>query len=165
MIATRIASAVLLGVSLIALAACGQDTDTTAPAATAVAATPAAATSPAAPATSAAAVAAKADKEVCEDATKAAESLKKAVLVLAQSGNEIAPADAKALLTDFANNLTKAGEGADGKVATAIKANADAARKAAAAKDPLTAADTAESAKAGKDLNAACKAAGVKTTF
>jgi hypothetical protein len=162
-IAIRVASAVLIGLSMIGLAACGDDTETTASTATTTA--PAAATTAAAEATTEAAVAGKADKEICEQASKASDSFKKAVVVLARSGNDIAPADAKLLLTDFAKNLNKAAEGSDSKVATALKANADLALEAAAAKNPVEAADTPESAKAGKDLNAACKAAGVTTTF
>jgi hypothetical protein len=161
--AIRLASAVLAGVSLMTLTACGDATDTAAPAATT--ATVPAATTPAVEATTAPPAEAKADKEVCEDAHKAAESLKKATVVLARSGTEISAADAKAMLTDFANSLAKATEGGDPKLTAAVRANVDAALAAAAAPDPMTSADTPEAAKAGKDLNALCKAAGVKTAF
>ena len=145
---------------MMGLAACGEGTDTAAPAAE----TTTAPATTAAEATTAAPAAGTADKAVCEQAEKAAKAFKKAVIVLAQSG-EIAATDAKAMLTDFANGLTKVAEGADGEVATAVKANADAARKAAGAKDPVEASDSPEAAKAGKELNAACKAAGVTTNF
>ncbi|MEU4689058.1 hypothetical protein [Actinoplanes sp. NPDC023714] len=171
MINTRIASAVLAGVFLLGLTACGSDseTETAAPAAT----TAAEATTAAAEATSAAADPAttaasggNADTVTCEQANKAAESFKKAVLTLAQSGAaEISPADAKAMLEDFATQLTKATEGASPELAAAVKANADAATKAAAAKDPGSAMDSPENVKAGQELNAACKAAGVETNF
>ncbi|GIM91772.1 hypothetical protein Ato02nite_035650 [Paractinoplanes toevensis] len=148
------------------LTACGTATETAAPAATTAAAAAETTAAPAAAETTAApAAAGSTDKEICEQANKASESFKKAVLVFAQTVDEIPAADAKLMLTDFAKSLTKAAEGADGAVATAVKANADAALEAAAAKHPVEAADSAEAAKAGKDLNAACKAAGVTTNF
>ncbi|RAK29786.1 hypothetical protein B0I29_117112 [Actinoplanes lutulentus] len=145
------------------LAACGYEaaTEVAAPATTATAA----ATTPAAEPT-ATAIASKTDKELCEEANKAADSFKKAILVLAQSGaSEIAPADAKAMLEDFAAQLTTASEGADSEVATAIKAQAAASEKAAQAKDPASALDSAETTNASKQINAGCKKAGVTTNF
>ncbi|BBH67797.1 hypothetical protein ACTI_44820 [Actinoplanes sp. OR16] len=64
------------------------------------------------------------------------------------------------MLTDFADDLTKASEGASPEMTAALKANIDAALDAAKDKDPGTALDTPETAKAGKELNALCKAPG-----
>ncbi|WP_433832810.1 hypothetical protein ACQP2E_17115 [Actinoplanes sp. CA-015351] len=161
----RLASVVLLGVSLMGLAACGDE------AATEVAAPAAATTASATAATSAAeptatAVASKTDKELCEEANKAVDAFKTAILTLAQSGaEEIAPADAKAMLEDFAAKLTTATEGADSEIATAIKAQIAASEKAAKAADPAAALDSEETAKSSKEINAGCKKAGVTTNF
>ncbi|GIF26584.1 hypothetical protein BJ973_001028 [Actinoplanes tereljensis] len=142
------------------ISACGDDADTAAGTSTT---TVASAAAPAAEATTAAA-AGVSDKELCEQANKAADSFKKAALTLAAAG-DIPVTDAKAMLTDFASTLTKLADSGDGAVATALKANADAALQAAGEPNPVEAADTPESEKAGKDLNAACKAAGVTTVF
>ncbi|MEU4560218.1 hypothetical protein AB0F72_17700 [Actinoplanes sp. NPDC023936] len=162
MIAIRVASAVLAGVSMMSLAACGEETETAAATATTTATASAAATEAAA----SAAPARNADTVTCEQAERAVKSFKNALLSLAQSGvTEISPTDAKAMLIDLADDLTKASEGASDEVAAALKANIDAALKASNDKDPATAIDSPETAKAGKDLNALCKAAGVETTF
>ncbi|MEU8241058.1 hypothetical protein AB0C07_22670 [Actinoplanes missouriensis] len=164
MIAIRVASAVLAGVSLMTLAACGDDSEPAAPAAT-TATTPSA-TTVTADAAASAAPARNADTVTCEQAERAVKSFKNAILTLAQSGvTELSPVDAKAMLTDFADDLTKASEGAGPEMTAALKANIDAALTAAKDKDPGTALDSPETAKAGKELNALCKAAGVETTF
>ncbi|SDS67786.1 hypothetical protein [Actinoplanes derwentensis] len=161
----RFATAVLAGVSLLGLTACGDDE------ATSSAATPAApaATSAqaATPEATSVAAAEPADKVICEDAAKASDSFKKALLTLAQAGGngEIAPADAKLMLTDFGKHLTEAVAGSTTEVGKNAQIIADDATKAAAAADPISAVGAPESVKAGTALNAACKAAGVKTNF
>ncbi|MEV0900579.1 hypothetical protein [Actinoplanes sp. NPDC049802] len=162
MIAVRIATAVLAGVSLMGLAACGDDKATTAAEPPKPAATTAAEAQP----TAEAAEAAPADKVICEDAAEAATSFKKALMtIMKTTGGDIPKKDAAVLLSEYAANLEKAAGSSDTAVAVALKANAAAAATAAGAADPATAADTPESAKASKDFNAACKAAGVKTNL
>ncbi|MBW6433691.1 hypothetical protein KZ829_08035 [Actinoplanes hulinensis] len=159
----RIATAVLAGVSMMGLAACGDDKAATT---TAEPAKPAATSALPEAEAAAPAAAAPADKVICEDANKAAESFKKALLtIMSTTGGDVPKKDAALMLSDFAANLEKAAEGSDTAVATALKTNAAEAAKAAKADDPVNAADTPESAKAAKEFNAACKAVGVKTNL
>ncbi|MDI6104727.1 hypothetical protein QLQ12_39670 [Actinoplanes sp. NEAU-A12] len=160
MISVRVATAVLAGVSLWGLAACGEEktATTTAPVATSPAAKPAASTA----ATTAPAAKAGSDKELCQAADKAEKDMKAAMLTITQTtGGELSAADAKAMLTGFSKSLTTAAAGSDSKVAKIMTTIGAQAAKAAAAKDPGTAADTPEAEKSGKELIAACKAAGV----
>ncbi|WP_204294454.1 hypothetical protein [Actinoplanes campanulatus] len=160
----RIATAVLAGVSMMGLAACGDDKAATT---TAEPAKPAATSAlPEAEAATAPAAAAPADKVICEDANKASESFKKALLtIMKATGGDVPKKDAALMLSSFAADLEKAAEGSDTAVATALKTNAAEAAKAAKADDPVNAADTPEAAKAAKEFNAACKAVGVKTNL
>ncbi|WP_433789558.1 hypothetical protein [Actinoplanes sp. CA-252034] len=164
MISKRILTAVLAGVSALSLAACSEEAPATStkPAAT-TAAAPAATTEAAAPP----AAAGLSDKEICESVNKVTDSMKTAMMTIAQAtqGGDIPVADQKAILTDMAKQLDKAVEGSDTEVAKAVKLISSQATEAAAAKDPTAALDNPESDKSGKALNAACKKAGVTTQF
>jgi hypothetical protein len=162
-ITTRILTAVLAGVSVLSLAACSEEAPATS--AQPPAATTAAAPAATAEATTPPAAAGSSDKEICEAANKANESLKKAMTTLFQTTGDISAADQKAMLTDLAKQLDKAAEGSDTAVAKAVRLISSQATEAAAAKDPTTALDTPESEKSGKALNAACKKAGVTTRY
>ncbi|MEV4274625.1 hypothetical protein [Actinoplanes xinjiangensis] len=164
MITTRILTAVLAGVSVLSLAACSEETPTTSaqPPAATTAAAPAATTAATTPPPAAAGAS---DKEICEAANKANESLKKAMTTLFQTTGDISAADQKAMLTDLAKQLDKAAAGSDTEVAKAVQLISSQATEAAGAKDPTTALDTPESEKSGKALNAACKKAGVTTRY
>lgn len=79
-----------------------------------------------------------------------------------QSAGEPSPAVVKKILNGFAEEMTAlAAAGGDSKAATASKRVGAEASKAAAAADPTEAADNAAFEKAGGQLAAACKAAGV----
>ncbi|WP_447140088.1 hypothetical protein [Micromonospora sp. LZ34] len=147
-----------------AVAACGgEDTATTA------GSTPSAAPSSAAAASSApassAATGGKSDKELCESAKKVGDEMKAALVAAMQAGDP-SPAVFKQILTDLDQKMTSlVSAGHDSKVATAIKLFGAEASKAAAAADPATAADNPAFEKAGADITAACKTAGVNVNF
>jgi hypothetical protein len=156
----RIITAVLAGVCVVSLAACSEEAATTTtaqPTATTAAATTEAAAPPAA--------AAPSDKEVCEGANKASESMKDAMTTIYQTTGDLKPADQQTILADMAKQLDKAAGTSETEVGKAVKLIASQATEAAAAKDPTAALDTPESTKAGKALNAACKKAGVTTQY
>ncbi|GAA1595362.1 hypothetical protein GCM10009828_020830 [Actinoplanes couchii] len=160
----RIATAVLAGVSLFGLTACGDEKATTG--GTEAAAPVASADAPKAEATTPAAAAAPEDKVVCEEANKAGESFSKAFIALAKTtGGEVAPADAKLMMADFAKGLTEAAGTSTTEVGKNVLIIAAETTKATEAADPASAIDSPESGKASKALNAACKSAGVKTNF
>jgi hypothetical protein len=161
MIQTRIASAVLGGVFLLSVAACGTDkTDSAAGSAPTNAAS-----APAPAETTAAAAAAPADdKAMCTAADKAAKAMTKEIVKLVGSGADPAPADYAKILNDMNAVLTATAKG-DGNVATAMKEVAAQSAKAATLPDPSAGAEDPAFEKAGKELTAACKAAGVKVNF
>ncbi|WP_406069412.1 hypothetical protein [Micromonospora sp. NBC_01638] len=166
---SRIATALLILAATTALTACGdQDTATTAgstpPAPTAAAATSADASPTAAPASSVA-TGAMSDKKLCETVKKASDEMKAEVLKAAMAG-EPSAADYKKILTELEQKLTTAAStGGDTKLVAALKEFGAQASKAAAAADPATAADNPAFEKAGKDITAACKAAGISVIF
>lgn len=171
MIPIRVASAALIGVSFLSLAACGGEESPTAaatqPAPTAASAT---ATQPAPTATSAAAepaAGARSDKEICTDAKKAGEASKKMVLDAAvkSGGADLTAADYKTFLTMMADQLTAAAGASDSKVGAAAKAVAAGATKAASSTDPATAMADPGFEKVGAELTAACKPTGVNPNF
>lgn len=152
---------------MMGLTACGDEEKSSSTASGAGATTAAA---PAAEATSAAAPAAAgpapADKELCTAAEKANAAFKDAALALIQkTGGEIPPAEAGKMLTDLAADLNEAAGSSTTKAGTTIKLIATQMTTAAGAADPITAGDTPEATKAGKEFNTACKAAGVTTRF
>ncbi|MGW1062821.1 hypothetical protein [Micromonospora rubida] len=105
------------------------------------------------------------DKKLCESAKKAGDDMKAQFVAAMQSGDP-SPAVFKKILTDLDEKLTTlAATGSDGKVATALKQFGVEASKAAAAADPADAADNPAFEKAGADITAACKAAGVSVNF
>lgn len=167
----RMSSAVLIGVSVLSLAACGGDetptaaAPTTAPAATTTATEaapdPAATSVAAAPAAGGAAT----DKQLCAAANKADKSMKAELIKAMQAGGEPDAAVFKKVLDGLAGQLNTAAAGSDSKVAVAMKDFAGRAGEAAAAADPVTASDTPAFEQSGKDLTAACKAAGVKVNY
>jgi hypothetical protein len=167
----RIASSLFLSACVLALAACGGADETTAgsaPAASATTAASAAAPTSAAPADSAGG--GTSDKELCESANKAGEKMKKDFIAAFQAsgGGELPPAaELKKVLTELNDELSAlAKSGAeDSKVVAALKTFGVEAAKAAKASDPATAADNPKFEKAGSDITAACKAAGVTVNF
>lgn len=147
-----------------ALAACGgEDAATPAGSAPSASVAPSSAAS-SAPAPSAAA-GGKSDKELCESAKVVGDDMKAALIAAMQSGDP-SPAVFKQILTDLDQKMTSlVSAGSDSKVATAIKQFGAEASKAAAAADPATAADNPAFEKAGADITAACKTAGVSVNF
>lgn len=166
---SRIATALLIFAATTALTACGDgDAATTAgstpSAPTSAAATSAAASPTAAPASSAA-TGAISDKKLCESVKKASDEMKAKVVKAAMAG-EPSAADYKKILMELEQKLTTAAStGGDTKVVVALKEFGAQASKAAAAADPATAADNPAFEKAGKDITAACKAAGISVIF
>jgi hypothetical protein len=159
MIKTRIASAVLSGVVLMTVAACGTDkTDSTAGAAPTNAAS-----APAAAETTPAAAPAD-DKAMCTEADKAAKAMTKSIVKLVATGADPAPADFAKILNEMKTVLTATAQG-DSKVATAMKELAAESAKAAALPDPAAATEEPAYQKANKEVTAACKAVGVKVNF
>jgi hypothetical protein len=152
-----------------ALTACGDDTTDTAGSASSVAppAASASAIASAAPSTPAADTAAgTTDKAICESANKAGETMKDEFVAALQSGKEPTPAALKKILTAFTDRMTAAtATASDSKVTAAVKQMGAEASKAAAAANPIEAADNPDFVKAGSDLTAACKAAGVTVNF
>ncbi|WP_133877553.1 hypothetical protein [Paractinoplanes brasiliensis] len=149
---TRVASAVLIGVSFLSLAACGSD-ETPTPAA------------PAPAATTAAAAAAPSDEAICTELDKVAKAMSKDLVAMLAAG-EPKPAEAKKVLTDVVAGLTKAAGSSDTEVGAATKELIARSSAAAAAADPMTAIEQdAQWEKAGTDINAACQKAGVTIKF
>jgi hypothetical protein len=158
----RVASAVLIGVSLLALTACGGDepTTTAAPA-------PVATTASSAPAAADPAAGGSSDKEICEAAKKAGQAMKTAVVDAFKAGAQPSPDAFKKILDDLDQQLTTLAAGAEGdsKVAAALKKISAEAAEAAKAADPVEAAAKSSFEKAGTDLTAACKAVGIDVNF
>lgn len=106
------------------------------------------------------------DKKLCEAAKKAGDEMKAEFVAAVTSGQEASPAVFKQILTDLDKKVTTvASAGGDGKVATALKNFGVEASKAAASANPAEAADNPAFEKAGADITAACKAAGVSVVF
>lgn len=151
----------LICASLLALAACaGEETATTA------GSVPSASTAPE-PTPSAAVDTTDGltDQKLCEAAKKAGDGMK-AELIASMKAGEPTAADYKKVLTGLNEKvIALASAGGDSKVADALKQIGAEATKAAAAADPATAADNPDFLKAGTDLTAACKAAGVAVIF
>jgi len=155
---------VLIGVSLLALTACGGDETpaASAPAATTAAADPAATTAAAEPA----GAPAPSDKKLCEDAEKAGKKMKTELIkVMSESQGEMPTAEVKKILAGLGDELAKVAAASDSAVGTAVKDFAAKSTEASSAADPVTASDNPAYEKSGKDLTAACKAAGVKVAF
>ncbi|MFC4019462.1 hypothetical protein ACFOW4_16175 [Micromonospora sp. GCM10011542] len=168
----RVFSTMLISASLMTLAACGgEDTTTTAgstPSATT--ASSAAASASSAPSASTGTTAAMSDKELCEAVEKAGNEMRPALAAAMQSalqsGEEPSPVVFKEILTGLEQKITKAvPAGANSEAATAVKRFAAEAAKAAAAKNPVDASENPAFEKAGADITAACKAAGVTVNF
>ena len=158
----RLVCAALTGVSLMSLAACGgADSPAAAPAPVAPAATSdAPAPSAAAPGGGSAA----GDKKLCEAAGKADKAMRGELVKVVQSG-KFDTASMQRILGGLADEMTAAAGEGDSKVATTMRQFAAQANEAAKAADPATAADNPAFEKTGKDLTAACKAAGVTLSF
>ncbi|MEU8301480.1 hypothetical protein AB0C04_29855 [Micromonospora sp. NPDC048909] len=85
---------------------------------------------------------------------------------MAMQSGEPSPADFKKILTEMGEQMaTFASAGGDSGVATAMSRFGAQASKAAAAADPVGAADNPAFEKAGADITAACRAAGVSVNF
>ncbi len=163
----RVASAVLIGVSLMTLTACSGD-DTPAAVATPPAAAPTGETADPAATTPPAAepvAAAPSDKKLCEGANTADKAMKAELIKAMQSsGGDLPAADTKKILTGLATKLMAAGE-SDTKVGAAVKEFVAQTTAAASAADPMAALDNPAYEKAGKGLTAACKTAGVTVNY
>ncbi|MEH1098017.1 hypothetical protein [Micromonospora sp. CPCC 205561] len=155
----------LISLSVLALTACGGEESATTAGSTPSASVPAssaAASASAMPSSSAPAGGAS-DKELCESVKKADSEMRPKLVKAMTSGEAAAYKD---VLTELSQKLTAAvAGGGDGKVATVVEAFSAEASKAAAAADPLTAAENPAFEKAGASITAACKAAGVKVNF
>ncbi|MFF0721877.1 hypothetical protein [Micromonospora sp. NPDC003816] len=160
---------------LLALTACGGDSADTAadpaPSAvppTATVAPPSATPTPDASAPSTASAAdVVGDKKLCQSAKKASDGMRAELVKALQSGGEPTPAVFKEILGGLEKEMTKlaASGGGDSKVAAAMGKFSTEAGRAAAAADPAAAADNPGFAKAGENLTAACKKAGVEVVF
>ncbi|MGW0507439.1 hypothetical protein [Micromonospora sp. NPDC003241] len=158
---------------LLALTACGGDSADTA-ADTAPSAVPPSSAAPsatsAAPDASAPSTASNADvvgdKKLCQSAQAASDEMRGAFVKAVQSGDTSA-ATMKKILGGLEEKMTELASqgGGDSKVAAALGKFSTEAGRAAAAKDPAAAADNPTFEKAGVDLTAACKTAGVNVTF
>ncbi|TDB79070.1 hypothetical protein [Micromonospora sp. KC721] len=149
--------------SVLAMAACGGEQPSktatpTLPATTSVADAPAAAAT-----ASAVAADPASEKKLCEAAKKIGDESRTALVKAASSGEDVTPVVKKAY-TEMAKGLadTAATAGPGSEVAPALVAFGTEAGKAA--KD-MAAADSPALEKAGKDLTAACKKAGVAINF
>ncbi|MFC3502049.1 hypothetical protein ACFOOK_13910 [Micromonospora krabiensis] len=168
----RLVSIALISAAALALAGCGGEETATptssTPTASAVAPTSAAASpsvAPSSPAAGGAPVTVN-EKVVCESAEKAGQEMKKALIAVVQSGKEPSAEVYRKILADLGDKLTSLlPAGGVGEVVGALTRFASEAGRAAAAADPATAADNPAFEKAGTDLTAACKAAGVKVNF
>ncbi|SCF14251.1 hypothetical protein GA0070607_6058 [Micromonospora coriariae] len=105
------------------------------------------------------------DKKLCESAKKAGDDMKAVLIAVAKAG-EPSAADYKKILTELNQKVVDvAATGGDSKVSAALREFGAEATKAAAASDPAAAADNPAFLKAGADITAACKAAGVSVIF
>lgn len=157
----RLASTMLICASVVALSACGDEaTETTA------GSSPGASPASTSAAPSSPAAASMSDKEICEAVKKAGDEMKELVITAAQSGKTPTAAEFQKMLTDMQTTATSlASSGGEGPVTTAMKQLVAEVSKAATAADPMTAADNPAYVKAGADLTAACKTAGVNINF
>ncbi|GIJ81207.1 hypothetical protein Xph01_56390 [Micromonospora phaseoli] len=107
------------------------------------------------------------DKKLCESAKEASKEMRDALVEAIQAGDEPSPALFKEVFAGLEEKLvTLAATGTgDSKVVAALGKFSTEAGRAAAAADPATAADNPAFEKAGADLTAACKKAGVSVTF
>ncbi|MFI7070675.1 hypothetical protein [Micromonospora sediminicola] len=162
----RIFPVVLACVAVTALSACGgEDSSTRADSAAASAApTPASSTPSTAP-TSAAAAATVGEKDLCTSAKKINDEMKAKLVTAMQSSGDTNAQLAKILKELGGKVSALVATAGDGPAATALRQFSVEVTKAAAAPDPVTAADNPTMAKAGEDFNAACKAVGVTTVF
>ncbi|WP_405090868.1 hypothetical protein [Micromonospora sp. NBC_01392] len=164
----RIFPVVLACVAATALTACGgEGTSTNADAAaTSTAPAPSAATAtPSAAASSPATANAVGDRELCTSAKKTSDEMRAKLVTAMQSGGDANTQLAK-IMTELGQKVSALTKTAgDGEAAAALRRFSVEVTKAAAAPDPVTAADNPAMAKAGEDFNAACKAAGVTTVF
>jgi hypothetical protein len=164
---SRITSTALLGATLMALAACGDDAaPIAAPVTTVSVPAPTSAAASVAASAEAPSAGGSADQKLCTSANKAGEAMKDSFVAAVQAGGEPTPAALKKILLNFSDTVTTAAAAAgDSTVAAAVKKMAGEASKAAAAANPIEAADNPAFVKAGSDLTAACKAAGVSVNF
>ena len=157
-------SSLLICVSVLPLTACGgkDDTSTTAGSAPAASAPAPASASPAGGDTAGGAN----DKKLCESVRSAGEKMKSSLITALQAGEEPSPAVFKKILTDLDKEVTSLAEaGGDSEVGAALQKLGSEAAKAAKASDPAEAADNPEFEKAGTEITAACKSAGVDVNF
>jgi hypothetical protein len=148
----RAVAAVLLAVSGLSLAACG-DPDTTRAAPTTSAAP--------APAASSSAPVILDDLALCKAADGVKTALASSLAAAVNGDGQVPPALAQQAMAQTAQALTAAaGTGANSKVAVALQHLSTEAAKAAASADPMKAVDGTAFTKAGEEFDAACKAAG-----
>ncbi|WDZ84859.1 hypothetical protein [Micromonospora cathayae] len=164
----RVTSAVVLSAALSTLAACGgEDTTDSAGSGSTTSSVPSATagTASSAPSASTAAPGAS-DRDLCESVKKAGDEMRAELVKAMTAGGEPTAATFREILTGLEKKVTDvAATGGDGAVAAALKQFGAEAAKAAAATDPAAAADNPAFEKAGADITAACKAAGVDVNF
>ncbi|BCJ50371.1 hypothetical protein Asp14428_18460 [Actinoplanes sp. NBRC 14428] len=155
MIRIRVISSIFIGVSAMAVAACGGGDE----GATATFQPP-----PSAPAPTSAAAGkpAGSDKELCEAVDQADVVLTGRMVRAMQGGKGPSAADIKDGLLEFAQKLSAASAGGDSAVARAMRKTAAESTEVAQAPDPATAGADPAYEKTTTDLEAACRAAGVK---
>jgi hypothetical protein len=155
---------ILISVSVLGLAACGEKSDP--PTASS---TPSTSTSTEAPASVPPSPATPAgddqsDKDRCATIKAAGDKFKADLLAKIQSGDAQNPETYRTILSGFAGELTGVAKG-DSKVAKAADTMGTELKKAADAKDPVKAADGDALTKAAGDVEASCKAAGYTLKF
>ncbi|WBB79618.1 hypothetical protein O7606_26320 [Micromonospora sp. WMMD882] len=162
----RVTSAIVMCAVLTTLAACGgEDAADPAGSSSTTSSAPSSAATTASSAPSASTAGAS-DKDLCESAKKAGDEMKAELVKAVSSGSEPTPAVFQKILTDLEKAVTGlAATGGDSPVATALKQFGVEAAKAASEADPAAAADNPAFEKAGADITAACRAAGVDVNF
>lgn len=156
---------ILISVSVLGLAACGEKSDPPTAASTpstSTSSTGAPASIPPSPTTPAGDD--KSDKDRCATIKAAGDKFKADLLAKIQSGDAQNPETYRAILSGFAGELTGVAKG-DSKVAKAANTMGTELKKAADAKDPVKAADGDALTKAAGDVEASCKAAGYTLKF
>ena len=158
MIRTRVISAVLIGISALALTACGGGDG----GASAASWETAPAAAPATAATQADKQAGS-DNELCEAVDQADTVLTGQMIKAMQGGGEgPSAADITKGLTEFAESLRTASDGGDSTVAKAMQKVAADVTKVAQAPDPATEGANPVYEEANTELEKACQAVGVK---
>ncbi|GLY96768.1 hypothetical protein Acsp02_40220 [Actinoplanes sp. NBRC 103695] len=155
---------ILISVSVLGLAACGEKSDP--PTAASTPSTKAPVSIPPSPPASAgdSQGGGTSDKERCAAIKTSGDKFKADLLAKIQSGDAQNPETYRTILSDFAGSMNNLAAG-DSKVAKATTTMIAELEKAAAAPDPVKAADGDALTKAAGDVESSCKAAGYTLKF